>query len=216
MEKKEISKNQNQQMSDNQEKKALRRQGLSQRDKLGEASRKLADLQILDTICQQKAYAQASLLLVYVNYKSEVNTTQLIQKAFFDGKRVAVPKVTDKNGSMEFYEIESLGELEKGYQGILEPVTAQKESISPEKEFGNLLMILPGAAFDCQGNRIGYGGGFYDRYLREHPVKGFYTMAVCYEVQVVDHIPADLHDFPVNCIITEKRRIDCETKGKER
>lgn len=216
MEKREIRKKQKQEMLGSQEKKALRCQGLSKRDKLEEALRKIADRQILDRICQQEAYQQADLLLVYVNYKSEVNTTQLIQRALLEGKRVAVPKVMDKNGSMEFYEIESLEQLEKGYQGILEPVIEHRKCISLETESGRSLMILPGAVFDCRGNRIGYGGGFYDRYLERHSIAGLYTIAVCYEVQVVEHIPTDIHDYPVDCIITENKSICCENGRKER
>lgn len=207
MEKKEIKETQDW-------KKELRKQGLSKRDNLSDSYRSLADEQILHRLCEMKEYRQAELILVYVSYKSEVDTKQLITKALSEGKRVAVPKVINRNGEMEFYEIDELSQLEKGYQGIEEPVILDKQPICLSKEEKklpeggdehNLLMILPGAVFDTNGNRIGYGGGFYDRYLQRQNCERLQTVAVCYEEQLVNQIPTEFHDYRVECIVTEKR-----------
>lgn len=195
-------------------KKELRKQGLSKRDNLSDAYRSLADEQILHRLCEMKEYRQAELILVYVSYKSEVDTKQLIIKALSEGKRVAVPKVINRNGEMEFYGIDGLFELEKGYQGIEEPIVLDKQPICLSNEEMklaergkdcNLLMILPGAVFDANGNRIGYGGGFYDRYLQRQNCERLQTVAVCYEEQLVNQLPAELHDYRVKCVVTERR-----------
>lgn len=195
-------------------KKELRKQGLSKRDNLSDSYRSLADEQILHRLCEMKEYRQAELILVYVSYKSEVDTKQLIIKALSEGKRVAVPKVINRNGEMEFYGIDGLFELEKGYQGIEEPIVLDKQPICLSNEEMklaergkdcNLLMILPGAVFDANGNRIGYGGGFYDRYLQRQNCERLQTVAVCYEEQLVNQLPAELHDYRVKCVVTERR-----------
>lgn len=177
------------------------------RGKLSENYRMQADDKICRSLESFEGYRRAKCILSYVSYKSEVDTKKILEMAWKDGKTVAVPKVLEKNGIMEFYEIQSLQELEMGYQGIEEPDITDKCPIEPEAMQGNILMIMPGAAFDRECNRIGYGGGFYDRYLSKHP-KTIETIAICYEIQVVDHIPAEILDVKPDRIITEQRIIN--------
>ena len=189
------------------DKKEIRKKTLQMRGKLCDEYRVKASEKICRHIAALEAYRQAEHILSYVSYKSEVDTKKILEMAWKDQKTVAVPKVLEKNGVMEFYEINSVEELSVGYQGIEEPDIADKTPVQPKQMQGPILMIMPGAAFDCQCNRIGYGGGFYDRYLNKH--KGMIdTLAICYEIQIVDHIEAEELDVKPNRIITELRIIE--------
>lgn len=186
------------------EKKEIRKKALQMRNKLTETYRVQADEKIFQKLISLEWYQQAQMILSYVPYKSETDTRSILKKALKDGKTVAVPKVLDKNGIMEFYEIHSLQELIKGYQGIEEPDITEKEPVNIGKQTDSILMIMPGAAFDRNCNRIGYGGGFYDRYLNKHRGKLKKNIAVCYEVQLVDEIPAETLDVKPDMVLTEQ------------
>lgn len=186
------------------EKREIRKKALQMRNELTEAYRTQADEKIFQKLISLESYQQAQMILSYVPYKSETDTRSILKKALEDGKTVAVPKVLDKNGIMEFYEISSLQELVKGYQGIEEPDITEKEPVNIEKQPDSILMIMPGAAFDRKCNRIGYGGGFYDRYLNKHSRTHKKTIAVCYEIQLVDEIPAEILDVKPDMVLTEQ------------
>ena len=188
------------------EKKEIRKQALQKRNELTKEYRTQANDEIYKRLITLESYRRAKVILSYVSYKSEVDTKKILEMAFKDGKTVAVPKVLERNGRMEFYEIQSLQELEVGYQGIEEPNIVGKSPIEPEAMREHWLMIMPGAAFDSQGNRIGYGGGFYDRYLHRHP-DVMETIAICYEIQMVEKIPTQAFDVRTDRIITEQRMI---------
>lgn len=138
-------------------------------------------------------------LCTYVDYNGEAGTRKIIETAFERGKNVWVPKVTGK--SMRFYHIGSLEELKPGVHGILEPVPKSDECPGPESG----LMIVPGVAFDESCHRIGYGGGYYDRYLAEHPV--FHTIALAFEFQIFPEVPYEEYDICPEVLITEERMI---------
>ena len=131
----------------------------------------------------------------FVSYSTEVDTLELIRIVLEEGKmQVAVPRVEGKD--MDFYVIRSMEELQPGYQGIPEPVT--KECI----QAADGIMLLPGLAFDRAKNRVGYGGGFYDRYLEKYDSANLITVAVAYDFQVVDAITAEEFDHRPQWIIT--------------
>jgi 5-formyltetrahydrofolate cyclo-ligase len=119
----------------------------------------------------------------------------LIEAALEAGKRVAVPKVIGQE--MEFIYLSSLKELSIGYQGIEEPAGTL---VAAEKK---VLMIMPGLAFDKAGNRVGYGGGFYDRYLNKNQDKDFVKLALAFDFQIVDSLTAEACDEPVDAILSE-------------
>lgn len=149
---------------------------------------------ILKKLLKTEEYKKAKKVFCYVSFEEEVDTFSLIRQAFSDGKEVAVPKV---NGSeMEFYKIKSLEELQAGHYGILEPATNEIE-----KDLEGII-IVPGLAFDFQYNRMGYGGGYYDRYLNEHPKHKLVKIALAYEFQVVSMIETEKHDQKMDMIIT--------------
>jgi len=154
---------------------------------------------ILERLLKEPCFLHAETLYCYVSYNQEVMTKPLISCALAKGKKVAVPKVIGKE--MEFIYLNSLDELASGYQGIEEPTgtTVAKED--------RVLMILPGLAFDEKGNRVGYGGGFYDRYLDQNQTNNYIKVAVGFDFQVMEHLEMEECDEPVDIILTEERRI---------
>ena len=202
-------------VSREEQKKALRTKYLEKRNQMGPEQRKEASKKIKEWVFANKRFKAASTVFVYASYKSEVETKEIIQGALRLGKRVAVPKVHGTR--MFFYEIRSWEELFPGYQGILEPQNIKKEPIVPSNDH---VMIVPGAVFDRKGNRIGYGGGYYDEYLdRIFNTYGYqpYCMALAFAGQICKgKIPAEAHDKKMDCILTERRVImpKGENQGK--
>ena len=138
------------------------------------------------------AYLQAKTVYGYLPYNQEVRTTPMLEQALKDGKRVAVPKCY--GDEMKFIYMEDLSLVEKGYAGIPEP-TAD----GPIGDDPHALVLMPGMAFDREGHRIGYGGGFYDKFLAAEP--NHPTLALCYEFQMMDHLETEEFDIPVDCVL---------------
>lgn len=181
----------------------IRRSFMSRRDELSaEEIVKLSDL-IADKVFSLDEYRSCSNLLVYASMRSEVVTDGIILDALKAGKKVFCPKVTDKaNGEMKFVRIGGLSDLHAGYFGIREPEVTDdyEEPMFDEKES---LIIMPGVAFDRCRNRIGYSGGFYDRFLEKRPL--FKTVAICFECQISDEvIPRKAHDIRPLKLVTDK------------
>ena len=149
---------------------------------------------IVDKVIATDMYKKCDTIYTYVAYKREVETKGLIEQAWKDGKKVAVPRVEGK--VMNFYYITSFEELEKSDMGIPEPAPVNPADV----EYA--LMVMPGVAFDRTMNRIGYGGGYYDKYLEEHTHLG--RLAVAFEFQFVDGpLPTEPTDICPEMIITE-------------
>ena len=138
------------------------------------------------------AYKQANTIYGYLPYNQEVRTWPIIEKALADGKKVAVPKVY--GDVMRFIYIDSFSCVDAGYCGIPEPVADEPVADDP-----CALVLMPGLAFDKNGGRIGYGGGYYDKFLAEEP--NHPTVALCYGFQVVENLPAEEFDIPVDLVI---------------
>ncbi len=137
----------------------------------------------------------AESVYVYIAFNQEVRTRPIIEKAWLEGKRVAVPKVVG-NG-VGFIWLDRFDQLApQGAFGILEPMED-----GPVADDDAALILMPGVAFDREGHRVGYGGGYYDRWLSEHP--GHPTLALCYGFQVVDGIEAEAHDVRVDAVISD-------------
>lgn len=151
------------------------------------------------TICEQVTglpeFLKADWIYLYIDCRNEVMTGEILEKALAMGKRVAAPKVEGKN--MIFYQISGEEDLEPGYFGIREP----RQGLAPA-DGSSGLMIMPGVAFDRKRGRVGYGGGFYDRYLAAHP--DLFTAAVAFEFQLFDQVPREETDILPQCLITEK------------
>ena len=141
------------------------------------------------------AYKEAKSIFGYLSYNQEVRTMPMLERAQKDGKRVAVPKVI--GDTMIFIWLDDLSRVELGYCNIPEPIDNGPEAIDE-----TALVMMPGLAFDPTGRRCGYGGGFYDRYLEQHP--NHPTIAMCYGFQMFDHLDTDPHDIPVNYVLSQE------------
>ena len=137
-------------------------------------------------------YRDAKALYAYLPYNQEVRTEELILQALEDGKRVAVPKVY--GDEMRFIYIEDLENIDEGYAGIPEPVDD-----GPVADDPTALVLMPGVAFTEEGGRVGYGGGFYDRFLEKEPHHP--TVALCYDFQLLESLPTEEFDIPVGLVI---------------
>lgn len=138
------------------------------------------------------AYQAATTIYGYLPYNQEVRTVPMLQRALDEGKRVAVPKVYGEE--MRFIYLEDLTQVSKGYAGIPEPIAD-----APVAEDQRALVLMPGLAFDPQGHRIGYGGGFYDKFLAKEPHHP--TLALCYEFQMQAHLDTEEFDIPVDTVL---------------
>lgn len=182
------------------EKKAVRKEILALRDALSVAERQRGNLLVTEKIAGHQWYYGAEYLLLFAGHGSEIDLSFLVEDALKKGKNVYFPKVKGKE--MNFYRVTDLAELEKGYKGIFEP--KGDTGIFPgEKGKTSLadktLMIMPGVAFDRQRRRIGYGGGYYDRYLADKP--WLRTIAAGYRCQLLLEIPSDEQDIRPGQII---------------
>lgn len=137
-------------------------------------------------------YREAKTIYGYLPYNQEVRTIPVLVQALADGKRIAVPKVY--GDTMKFLYITDLSQIAPGYAGIPEPIADEPVADDP-----NALVLMPGLAFDPQGHRIGYGGGFYDRFLEAEPDHP--TLALCYDFQMLPRLETEAHDIPVDCVL---------------
>lgn len=151
-------------------------------------------------------FQDAETILFYVSYDNEVNTHEMIQESLRLKKRLAVPVTNVKTQTILCSTLIKWDDLSVGAYNILEPCKNRVEQIALESID---VMILPGIAFDCEGNRIGHGKGYYDRLLQEH--HHAHRFGLAFELQIVKKIPTDRHDKKVEKIITEARIIDCAT-----
>ncbi len=149
---------------------------------------------ITDKVTALPAFKNADRILVYADYNHEVVTEYLIKEAWKAGKEVAVTKVVGKD--MVFYKLTDFARLEPGYFGIPEPVSGEIVNWS------KALMIMPGVAFDRANHRVGYGGGFYDRYLEKHPQ--LERVAIAFSFQMLPEVPTEPTDICPQIIVTEE------------
>ena len=150
---------------------------------------------ITETLTQLPEYRNAERIMAYADYNHEVITRYIIEQAWKDGKEVAVPKVFGKD--MVFYRLTDFSQLESGYFGIPEP-KEDGETVSWEEA----MMVMPGVAFDVNCNRVGYGGGFYDRFLEKHPE--VCRVAVGFSFQILSEVPTEPTDIRPQVIVTEE------------
>ena len=141
---------------------------------------------------ESDAYKNAKTIYGYLPYNQEVRTVPMLEQALKDGKRVAVPKCY--GDEMRFIYMEDLSKVEKGYAKIPEPIAD-----GPVAHDTTALVLMPGLAFDPQGHRCGYGGGFYDKFLSAEPDHP--TLALCYEFQMLPHLETEEHDIPVDTVL---------------
>ena len=152
-----------------------------------DASARLGEL-----FAASEAYKNAKTIYGYLPYNQEVRTVPMLERALREGKRVAVPKVVGDD--MQFIYMTDLTQVENGYAGIPEPIAD-----GPVADDPTALVLMPGLAFDPAGHRIGYGGGFYDRFLAAEP--NHPTVALCYDFQMLPSLETEEFDIPVDCVL---------------
>ena len=137
-------------------------------------------------------YKEAKTIYGYLPYNQEVRTVPMLEQAMREGKRVAVPKCY--GDEMRFIYMDDLCKVEKGYANIPEPIA--DDPVADDK---TALVLMPGMAFTKDGKRMGYGGGFYDKFLAAEPDHP--TVALCYDFQMVEDLPTEDYDIPVDCVL---------------
>lgn len=181
-------------------KKALREAILALRKNQPKEDKFKSDKKIISTLTDLEIYKKAKTIFVYVSVNEEVNTRRFIEEALGLGKIIAVPKTYKGSKEMKAVIINSLEDLGPARFNLLEP---KDDSKILEKEEIDLI-VVPGAVFDFNLNRIGYGGGYYDRFLKDIEFKNN-KVALAYDFQVLDKIEVESHDMKMDLVITEKR-----------
>ncbi|GGH79758.1 5-formyltetrahydrofolate cyclo-ligase [Pullulanibacillus pueri] len=159
--------------------------------------------QIHESLFRHVSWQSASRVAVTVSGEIEIETRTIIQRAWEEGKTVAVPKCLPKTKRLDFRGLQSFQQLETVFYGLKEPKIEETSSI----ERASLdLVIVPGLAFDRQGYRIGFGGGYYDRFLQGVQAT---KLALAYDEQIYDVLPHESHDIPVDVIVTPTKVMKC-------
>ena len=174
------------------DKKQLRRMIRERKRAMTEAEIQSRSEALAQLLYASEAYRNAKTIYGYLPYNQEVRTVPMLEQALRDGKRVAVPKVF--GDEMKFLYLQDLTQVAKGYAGIPEPIADE-----PVAEDKTALVLMPGLAFDPKGHRIGYVGGFYDKFLAAEPDHP--TLALCYEFQLLPKLETEEHDIPVDVVL---------------
>ncbi|KMP25108.1 5-formyltetrahydrofolate cyclo-ligase [Bacillus albus] len=181
-----------------EEKVRLRKRIIEHMNSLSEERYTTLSEQIACSLYAQKEWTEAKTIGITLSMENEVNTYPIIKKAWEEGKKVVVPKCNKGTRTMSFRQISNFDQLETVYMNLREPIPALTGEVNADEID---LQIVPGVAYTARGERIGYGGGYYDRYLVHYKGK---TLSLAYSFQMVDHIPVEPFDKNVEKIITEK------------
>ncbi|WP_027364163.1 5-formyltetrahydrofolate cyclo-ligase [Desulfotruncus alcoholivorax] len=150
-------------------------------------------------------YQNANTIMAYIDFRNEVQTSGIIKDALTNGKKIAVPVTDIKNKKLTPSLLHDFpGDLAPGAWGILEPRPECVRPVDPEQID---LVLIPGVAFDNVGNRLGYGGGFYDRFLLRTR-KDVILLALAFELQIQPNVYHEKHDIPIQLLVTEERIMD--------
>ncbi|MDE6500941.1 MAG: 5-formyltetrahydrofolate cyclo-ligase [Ruminococcus sp.] len=163
-----------------------------------------------DTLIRKKFSETAEnydTILLYASFGSEIDTLSVAEELF--GKYVVAFPVSHKDGIMTFHIVESLADLHKGMYGIYEPDVSMKQPEITDRT----LCVLPGLAFMTDGARLGYGGGYYDKFLQKYPQ--IHKVALSYEELITENLPVMSHDIRADYILTPERMIFCHAEKKQ-
>jgi 5-formyltetrahydrofolate cyclo-ligase len=187
-------------------KEFLRNEMLNKRDLLSADERFEKSAEIASRLVKLPEIIKAESIFTYVSFRSEVDTHRIIDSFLVKGKVVSVPLSDMKKKVINPFIIKSLeNDLVPGVFGILEPDLGKIDPVIADKID---IVIMPGAAFSENGCRIGYGGGFYDRFLQQRNITSY---ALAFDFQLVDEVPFDPEfDVKVDYIVTERRVIECK------
>ncbi|MDP4120948.1 MAG: 5-formyltetrahydrofolate cyclo-ligase [Bacillota bacterium] len=188
----------------------LRSQYKKTRANLDPKIKRKTDFEIQSRLFSLNQYSEADVIFTYVSTKIEIDTTRIIESAIASKKKVAVPRCNPGELSMDFYYINSLSDLESGTFGVLEPKPETCEKVT---DFSKGLCIVPGLSFDSQGYRLGYGKGYYDRFLSRYT--GI-TVGLCYVSCIKWQLPHGYYDKTVDILITERYIRNIESREDEK
>lgn len=180
-------------------KKEIRENISEKLKKLDTSEKHRKDEIIYSKVIRNSLYQKCKSLFIFVSYKNEVNTHNIIKHAIDNGKTVAVPVILSLDEGMIAVRINGMEQLKENKYGILEPVLNNENILVPESID---LVIVPGAAFDKNGGRVGYGAGMYDKFLKSINPKAK-KVAIAYEFQVLDYVPMEPHDIYVDEVIKD-------------
>ncbi len=192
-------------------KKRLREKLLKRRDAIPPELKSAKESAIEDRLFSQDIFKKARSILLYVSFRSEVDTRKFLHDIIKLGKKLVLPLVDTRHKVLKLYEIKNPDELKPGYMGIPEPGILRYRRCSL-KDID--LVIIPGTGFDPNGNRLGYGGGYYDKLLSMEArelaeIDHITTIALAFEEQIGEEIPSEPHDIKVDMIVTDERIIKC-------
>lgn len=187
---------------------ALRERLLAERDGLGSAERSEKSAAIRLAVERLEEYSNAQSILFYMPMRGEADVLPLIQNAIQRGVRCALPRCAPGRSLRLFWVNDPETDTEPGSKGILEP----KECLNECNTDGFSVIMVPGVAFDRQGRRLGWGAGYYDRFLAGAG-RGALKIAPAFSFQVLDALPGLPHDVPVDVVVTELETIDCRRAG---
>lgn len=188
------------------DKSLIRQEMLEKRSKLGRILYKEYSKTIMDSLSDSTFYKNAKTIMIFVSFNYEVDTREFIKKAIAEGKNVVVPITIPETKQLIPSLLKDFDELAPGFYNILTP---KDEFIRPTDPALIDLIIVPGIAFDHEGYRIGYGGGYYDRFLSKiNPAVP--KVSIAFHLQLIDKVPKDHFDIPVDYIYTEKEIIECK------
>ena len=183
----------------------LRREVLTQRDKLSQEERQQKSAFLVAHLWELAPFAQAKTLFTYINFRSEVETLPLVRQCLKAGLTVSVPVTMREESRLIACRITDPDhDLHPGYCQILEPDPTMTEIINPQDIN---VVLMPGSVFDKQGGRLGYGGGFYDRFL-EYEAPHAVRIGLAFEIQIVKDLPLMPHDKRLHYLVTEDRVLD--------
>lgn len=178
-------------------KEELRKGMLLSLEKIGGFERRRVEKAMHNSLFESSLWKEARRIGVTLSTEKEWDTEAIIEQAWSEGKEVCVPKSIHKSRELHFYAITSFDQVEKGYFNLTEPISEKTSRV--DKEAIDLLLV-PGLLFTKSGYRIGFGGGFFDRFLSEFHQP---TVSLVHTNQLVESFPIEPHDVPVDYIVTE-------------
>lgn len=191
-------------------KKSLRNKYKQLRRDMPAYIKKSRDEKIFSRLAELDAYKNSSTVLTYVSTEIEVDTAAFINRAIEDGKTVAVPRCVPGTRNMTFHIIKSFEDLERGTFSVLEPIPKKCRKLT---NFDGAFCVVPALVYDREGFRLGYGKGYYDRFLSAH--KNMYRVGICYCCCMVTELIHGRFDVPVNTVVTEKYVKVCGKAGSD-
>lgn len=185
-------------MTEKIEKQALRKKMISLLNSISAEEKAAIELKLEENLFMSSEWKSAKRIGVTLSQGFEWNTLGIIKQAWKEGKIVCAPKCVPEHKAMTFYDFTSMDQLEKGFYNLIEPKPPQTKMVG-KTEID--LVLVPGLIYDVKGYRVGFGGGYYDRFLKDFPN---HTVGLIYSKQITSALPIEPFDIPVQKIITEK------------